>query len=85
MEARFKVGDLIGLPVRLPDGLGWDGNGKMKIALVTNVFEWRRPRTRFELEDPLTWDYTALTADGKEINFSDEHFLCFAAKLLEAA
>ena len=86
MEARFKVGDLIGLPVQRQDGLGWDGNGNMKIALVIEVVQWARPALPHEEEDPITWDYTVLTADEQEeVQFNQEHFLCFAAKLLEAA
>ena len=86
MKAKFKVGDLIGLPVRRRDGMGWDGNGGRKIALVIEVVEWRRPALPHEEEAPITWDYTVITADKQEeIQFNHQHFLCFAAKLLEAA
>jgi len=78
MKAMYKVGDLIGLPVRLgPD------SGKMKPALVIEVREWEDEHS-FN-DPPITWDYLILTSDEQEIRFDHAGWLCEESKLLVAA
>ena len=72
MKARYKVGDLIGLPVRLgPD------RGKKKTALVIEVWEWESRAG--------SWSYLVLTSDGQDIRFEQQGWLCQESELLVAA
>ena len=77
MKARYKVGDLITIPV-----IGGEKRNR-ESALVMEVREWEDEHS-FN-DPPITWDYLVLTVGGKEIRFDEGDFLCCSSRRLVAA